>query len=123
MENSPIDRLTLNVALAGAVLTVICFAIGGLGPAIGSLAGTIVAVVNFVGLRWLVYRLVYGPPRGRSAIAILLALKMALVMAVIWILLGKVGIHPIGFAVGFSSLFIGFAMAGGRVLNAANGES
>lgn len=118
MEKAPIDRLTLNVALAGAVLTVIVFAIGGLGPAVGAAAGAVVAVVNFVGLRWLVMRLIYGPERSRGATAVMLAMKMAFVLAVIWILLAKAGVHPIGFAVGFSALFIGFAMAGKNVLTA-----
>jgi hypothetical protein len=121
MERAPLDRLTLNVALAGLVLTVIVFAIGGFGPAIGALAGAVVAVVNFVGLRWLVMRLIYGPERTRIATAVMLALKMAFVLAVIWILLGRAGLHPIGFAVGFSALFIGFAMAGKDIL-APTGE-
>ncbi len=116
MEKAPIDRLTLNVALAGVVLTVLVFAIGGLSPAVGAAVGAVVAVLNFVGLRWLVMRLVHGPQKSRGSTAVMLAMKMVFILAIIWILLAKVGVHPIGFAVGFSALFIGFAMAGKNVL-------
>lgn len=120
MSKAPIDRLTLNVALAGVVLTVVVGAIGGLDAAVGAAVGASVAVLNFVGLRWLVMRLVHGPKKGRSATAVMLGLKMSLVLAVIWILLARFGVHPIGFAVGFSALFIGFAMAGGSFLETAS---
>ena len=123
MSKALTDRLTLNVAIAGVVLTVIVFAICGLGPAVGAAAGATVAVLNFMGLRWLVMRLIDGPKRGQSATAVLLSLKMALVMAVIFFLLARLDLHPIGFAVGFSALFIGFAMGGNQMFAAAAEES
>ena len=112
MSKAPIDRLTLNVALAGVVLTVLTGAIGGIGPAVGA----VVAIVDCVGLRWLVMRLIDGPQAGRMATVVMLGLKMTLVLSVIWILLARADVHPIGFAVGFSALFIGFALGGTSML-------
>ncbi len=120
MSDNSIDRLPLYVAAAGVVLTLTVAAIGGLDPAIGALAGAIVATLNFVGFKWLVRRMVGGTPTGQRSAAFMLAGKMALVMVVCWVLLARLEIHAVGFAVGMSALFLGFGLGGASLAAAAD---
>lgn len=120
MSDHPIDRLPLYVAAAGVVLTLAVGAVGGLEPALGALAGGVVATLNFIGFKWLGRRMIEGPPTGQRSAAIMLAAKTGVVLAVCWFLVAILEIHAIGFAVGMSALFLGFGL-GGASLAAGSG--
>jgi hypothetical protein len=119
MSSAPDRSLTPYVAVAGAVLTVIVGAIGGVAPAVGALAGAVLATANFAGIRWLTARMLTGSTTSRRSAAVMLGLKMALVLAIVWFLLARLELHAIGFAVGVSALFVGFGLGSARLVETA----
>lgn len=127
MTQSPIDRITLYVAIAGALLALAAFLLGGMVTGVGALVGGAVAVVNFIALRWLVGRLVSQSaephPASKGGMMMLLVVKLGVIGAICWFLIVEVGVDAVGFAIGLGALLLGITMGSGRMIAAVSEES
>lgn len=110
MESRTLNRITLHVAAVGAVLSGGAFLVVGGAPAVGTLVGAVVAVANWLALRWVIGRVAKGSARTRAVLMTLLALKMGALMAVCYALIVRFDVHAIGFTVGISSLVVGLLL-------------
>ncbi len=105
------------------------FAVWGMDRAVGALVGGAVSVINWVSLRWLTRRIMGARPEQRLALSLLLIMKMGLLMAVVFILIHKLALDPIGLVLGLSTLFIApllsavIGMGGSTEPNAAHAAS
>jgi hypothetical protein len=112
-------RITLHVAAVGAILSGIAFLVVGGDPAIGTLVGSVAAVLNWVALRWLIARLASGETRSKAGVAVLLGLKMAALMAVCYALIARFDVHPVGLAIGLGALPLGVILGASRAASRA----
>jgi len=97
-------RLLLVVA-AGFVA--LAFGMWGVTRGLAALVGATLSVLNWLALRWLTERIARtdGPSKGGASL--LLVAKMGLLMALVYILIQRLNIDPIGLAFGLGVLFIG----------------
>lgn len=100
-------RILRHIAAFAALLTAGAFLVGGVEPGLGALAGGVVAVANWIALRWTAERVLVGGSGQRAAMSLLLVLKLAAVGAVCWALIVNWGTHPVGFLVGVSAFVLG----------------
>jgi hypothetical protein len=107
MDTSLAERITLLIAGFGLAVTLVAFGLGGVSFGVGALTGSIVALANWVGFRWLGTRVAQGSVRGRGGAAVLLALKMGVLVFVCWALVVRLGVHPLGFLLGMGTFVAG----------------
>lgn len=114
-------RATLWIAAMGLPLAAVAFALRGVPGAVGAVAGTALAVGNWLALRWLVAQMLGVAPTARRA-GVALFLKTALLCTVAAAMAPFV--DRIGFSVGLSALVLG-ALAGavhGHLLGETRGD-
>jgi len=102
--NPTIHRITLAVPALGLASVVLAFLLGDARVGIAASVGAVVALANWMSLRWLVGRATQGTVRSRNGLMVLLGAKMLLLGLVCWGLLARFGLEPFGFAIGLSSL-------------------
>jgi hypothetical protein len=82
--------------------------------------GSAVGVGNWVALRWLVSRIVSDETAGRAGFSLLLVGKMTALMGIIFVLMNRFSIEPLGLTLGLGVLFVGpvlgSLLVGGRTL-------
>jgi hypothetical protein len=104
------------VAVSAALLTAIGFGIGGKEVGIGAAVGGLVAVVDAWAIIWLVTQIISGSSRvGRGIAVALLSSKLVILLAVCWVLLARLAVHPAGFALGLGALVLGMLYAGAKL--------
>jgi hypothetical protein len=69
--------------------------------------GAVIALGNFHIYRWVVSRITGGNLRKQSALSLLLAAKMIALMGLIYLLVARHWVDPLGFLVGLSALVLG----------------
>jgi len=104
-----IDRLSAAIAGAGAFAGASAWALGGAHTGNGALVGALVVYLNWIALRWLLERFVHRGARRGPLVALLL-LKMVAIFVVCWVLVVRVGVHGLGFALGLTALPIGLVL-------------
>ena len=118
MSQPILDRITAQVAVIGGMLALIAFAIGGATMGLGALVGAGVALLNFIGLRWLLAPLAgHATQLSQGGAMGLLVLKLAATSALCWVLLGVLHLDPIGFAIGLSALVLGVTLGSSHLLS------
>jgi hypothetical protein len=108
MDQRATGQITIVVAASAPLIAGLTYAVAGARPAMGAAVGGAVALANWAVLRYLAARLIArrtGSPR--VTVAGLLVVKMAAMMGLCWVLIAKLGIHPVGFAAGLGALVIG----------------
>jgi hypothetical protein len=105
------QRMTRPLLLIAAADVVLAQALWGQTRAIAALIGASLAVANWFALRFLAGRLV-GGSGNRAALSILLMAKIGLLMALVYILINRLHVDPVGLAFGLGVLFLGPALAG-----------
>jgi len=108
------DLLVVGAALA---LTLVGTLIWGVGrEALATSLGGTLAVVNWLGLRWVVARLLGARPAGGRRRTLLLGtlfvVKFGLLIGIVWALIRWAGLDPLGLALGYSALVVGLLGAG-----------
>lgn len=118
MTNPVMDKVTYYVAGLGALLALGAFALGGPAWGLGALVGALVAVANWIALKWIGSRVMGGSVKKRGALMVLLALKMGALFVLCWLLLARYGLHPVGFMLGISAFAGGILAAAFRTIAA-----
>jgi hypothetical protein len=110
ITSSPTQRMTRPLLLIAAIVVVSAFALWGSTRGVAALVGASLAVGNWFALRWLSARLVASGSRG-AALGFLLIAKIGLLMAIVFVLINRVRLDPIGLAFGLGVLFVGPVLA------------
>ena len=103
------DLLVVGAALALTLVATLLWGVG-LEALATSLGGTL-AVLNWLGLRWVVARLLGTRPAGggrrKLFLAGLFVVKFGLLLGAVWALIRWAGLEPMGLALGYSALVVG----------------
>lgn len=97
-----LDPMARTTFLVGIALTAVAFVGLGTRFGIGTAAGAAFAFVNVVAFDWLVGRILERRTGGA-----LLALKLLITFAVVYVLCRVLGLEPRGVALGYGSLVVG----------------
>ena len=122
--STPTQRMTRPLLLIAAIVVVSAFALWGSTRGVAALLGATLSVGNWFALRGLSARLVssnFASGTRGAALGFLLIGKIGLLMAIVFILINRVQVDPIGLAFGLSVLFIGPVLAG--ILTAGTGAT
>lgn len=123
-KKNNLERSTLWVILASAVLVAVAFFVGGVELGLGALLGAAVGVANFLAVRWVGKKILTANDQGKLIYGTLLVVKMGAILGVVWLLLAFTGASPIGFAIGFSGLVVGLLVSAfTSALEGADGDS
>jgi len=102
----------LTVVGAAVLVSLVAALVWGFGrEALGTSAGGLLAVANWLALRWLVGRLL-GVRRGGGGrrtvlLALLFAAKIAVLVGAVWALIRWGALDPLPLAFGYSALVVG----------------
>lgn len=100
------QRANRILPLIAVAIAAFVFAVWGRDRAIAAFVGGALSVLNWSSLRWLTRRIMLGNPSQRAALSMLLILKMGALMAIIFVLIHKLVLDPIGLTLGLATLFI-----------------
>ena len=108
---SSTQRMTLPLLLVAVAMVAIAFAIWGSTRGVAALIGAAIGVGNWFALRWLAGRLVSNGG-GKAAVSLLLVAKIVALMGIVFVLINRLQVDPIGLAFGLGVLFVGPVLAG-----------
>lgn len=108
-----------DLALVG-VLAIGVLSVGGSGVVLGGLVGAALGTANLVGLAWLASRLIV-PDARRWVFAVLLGLKFAAMIALVYLAVRHLDMNVIWFVVGLSTAGLA-VVAGASYLAVRNAE-
>jgi hypothetical protein len=104
-------RMTRPLLLIAASVTCLAFAIWGAQRGMAAAVGAGLSLVNWFALRWLVARMFEGQS-NRAALGVLLMAKIGVLIGVVYVLIGRLQLDPVGLAFGLGVLFVGPVVAG-----------
>jgi hypothetical protein len=108
--SAPTQRMTRPLLLIAAIVVVSAFTLWGQTRGVAALVGASLSVANWFALRWLSARLVGAGARG-ATLGLLLIAKIGLLMAIVFVLINRVQLDPLGIAFGLGVLFVGPVLA------------
>lgn len=102
----------LTVVGAAVLLSLVAGLLWGFGrAALAASAGGLLAVANWLALRWLVVRLLGARPSGsgrrKVLLALLFAAKLVVIIGAVWAFIRWGAFEPLPLAFGYSSLVLG----------------
>ena len=112
MTSLATPRTTRLLLLIAAGFVASAFALWGAERGVAALVGASLSVLNWLALRWLTGRIVRSDAPGKGAASLLLVGKIGLLMAVVYILISRLHLDPVGLAFGLGVLFIGPVVVG-----------
>jgi hypothetical protein len=107
MNKASATRMTVFVAVLGALTSAVALLLVGREAAQSVGLGAALALVNFLLLRSIVVRVVDGAMYRKGPMIGLLFLKMGGVMGLVYLVIARGWAEPIAFSVGLSSLVVG----------------
>jgi hypothetical protein len=107
----PTQRMTRPLLLIAASVVCLAFALWGQQRGVAAAVGAVLSLANWFALRWLVARMFDGQS-NRAALGIMLMAKIGVLIGVVYVLISRVQLDPIGLAFGLGVLFVGPAVAG-----------
>ncbi len=110
------DRMTLLVALLAVALTATALLFMGAWSGLSAAVGGVIAVVNWYLYRWVVLRVTTGSVRKHAALMVLLAAKMVALATLVYFLITRHWVEPLGFLLGVSALVGGLLFGSARYL-------
>jgi hypothetical protein len=114
------QRMTRPLLLIAAIVVVLAFALWGRERGVAALLGSTLSVANWFALRWLAGRLAERSDGQSAGLSLLLIAKIGALMAIVYLLIHRVGVDAVGLAFGLGVLFVGPVLAG---LLAGNGPA
>lgn len=106
-----IARLTAAFAVGIGVLVWASF---GQAEGIGALVGGALSVANVGMMRFIARRLTSGVVATQASAALLLSGKLAVMAAICWVLIARLHVNALGFALGTGALLLGLFVGFGR---------
>ena len=103
----------INLVILLAVIPLVR-SLGGSDMAVGAGAGGLVGVANFVAVAWLIGQLLTGSESTRSVYGLLLAVKFAMILGVVAVLVRGFNIHGMGLVVGYSTMLLALLAGAAR---------
>lgn len=116
------DRLTLFVAAFGAMISLATLAASGPMAGWSAAFGAVLALLNLLVLRTLVFRVIQGDIHTKLPLLALVFLKMGAFIALVFLAITRGWVEPIAFTVGLSSLVVGL-ITGALVVTRSGGRS
>lgn len=104
------QRMTRPLLAIALAVVVLAFSLWGTERGVAALIGAALSVANWFALRWLAARLV-ASGSGKAVLSLLLIAKIGLLMAMVFVLINRLAIDPIGLAFGLGVLFVGPVLA------------
>jgi hypothetical protein len=117
-----IQRMTRPLLLIAAIVVSIAFALWGPTRGYAALLGASLSIANWFSLRWLANRIVHGSG-NRAAVSLLLMAKIGVLTAIVFVLLNRVHVDPVGLVFGLGVLVVGPVLAGLLTANSASAKS
>jgi hypothetical protein len=117
------QRMSRPLLLIAAIVVVLAFALWGAERGVAALLGAALSVANWFALRWLAGRLAARGEGQSAALSLLLIAKIAALMAIVFVLINRVGVDAVGLAFGLGVLFVGPVLAGLLAGNGPTSES
>jgi hypothetical protein len=106
------QRMTRPLLTIAAILVSIGFGVWGAERGMATVAGVTVGLGNWFAMRWLMGRLVLADSSRKGLLSLLLVAKMGLLIAIVFVLISRLALDPIGLVLGLSILFFGPVIAG-----------
>lgn len=107
MTKAVADRMTAFVAAFGLAATIGSLALYGAVTAGSTGVGAVVALANFLILRFIVVRVVEGDTHRKGPFLFAIFLKMGALMGLIYWVIAKHWVEPVPFVLGLSALAAG----------------
>lgn len=107
MTKTVADRMTAFVAAFGLAATIASLALYGVKTAGSTGVGALVALANFLILRFIVVRVVEGDTHRKGPFIFAIFLKMGALMGFVYWVIVKHWVQPIPFVAGLSALAVG----------------
>ncbi|MEZ4461410.1 MAG: hypothetical protein R3E66_17175 [bacterium] len=95
----------LKTAILGGLMTMVGLVVGSVWFGMSVAVGTVITLSNLRVVEWVSTKLLRAAKQGNTSSApwtILLVLKLFAIFALIWFLLARVFLDPVGFVAGFS---------------------
>lgn len=108
--NEAIRPISLSIALVGLILSVAVYLLGGAFSGVSAAVGAVIALGNWFVFAWVVSRVTSRRARSKLGLGITLGVKMAALMALVSLLIGRNLVEPVGFAVGLSAIVVGLCI-------------
>lgn len=105
-QSAVFDRYAVIIAISGAVISLLTYAIAGGDMGVAAAVGSVLAVGNWLLSRWSLLRVFQGG-KARSAVIGVMVLKLGLFAAVLWVCLFRLQLDPFGLLAGLSAFVIG----------------
>ena len=119
-SRNALSNLYQRMILIGFFLTIGSLYFRSASVTLGVLAGFLLAVVNL----WLIQRTVGGLLAGeRTSMAGIYVVKIAAILLVLFLLIGVVGLDPMGIMAGFSVLVVVSTVGSSTILNENSDQS
>lgn len=99
--------LTGMLALLGVAITLACWMVWGTERGVAAGMGAALSVLNWMSLRWLVGRVIAAKAAMRVGFSLLLVAKMGALMAVLFVLMQRFSVEPLGLMLGLGVFFVG----------------
>jgi hypothetical protein len=112
MTSLATPRTTRLLLLIAAGFVALAFALWGAERGFAALVGASLSVLNWLALRWLTGRIVRSDAPGKGAASMLLVGKIGLLIGIVYVLIARLRLDPIGLAFGLGVLFIGPVVVG-----------
>jgi hypothetical protein len=111
MFTDHIARMTAAFAVGISVLVWVGF---GQDEGIGAVVGGALSVANVGMMRFIAKRLTSGVVTTQASAAFLLSGKLALMAAICWLVIARLHVNALGFALGTGALLLGLFVGFGR---------
>lgn len=107
MQRRSLDLITTYVATLGALASAGTWLALGTNVGVGAVVGSALAVGNWLGLRWLLTRLLASGTQSKAGFMVLLGLKTLVFMTIVSLLVVRATVSPLGLVIGLSALVVG----------------
>ena len=106
------QRMTRPLLGIAAAVVGTAFALWDANRGSAAAIGAALSIANWFALRWLTTRMAARSGGASAGLSLLLIGKIAALMAIVFVLINRVGVDVVGLAFGLSVLFVGPVLAG-----------
>jgi hypothetical protein len=108
--------MPIIIAGLGASAAAITYFAAGAWMGVSAAVGAFLAIFNWYLYRWIIGRVMRGNVRQQSVLMLILVVKMGALMALIYYIISRQWVDPVGFLIGISALVAGLMVSSVRHL-------